>query len=50
MSTIMEEEAVDLIEEFKSTAGQDLKVDMTFNLSIFNVLWRIVAGKRYKVL
>lgn len=49
MSTIMEEEALDIVDELKKFEGADMKVETTFNISIFNVLWRIVAGQRFEV-
>ena len=49
MCTIMEEEAMDVIESLKETEGTDALIDKTFNITIFNVLWRIVAGKRFHV-
>lgn len=50
MSSLLEEEALDLVEKIKKFDGADMRVENTFfTISIFNVIWRIVAGERYEV-
>ena len=50
MEVIMGEEAREIVDLIgNSHGGQDMIVDQTFNISVFNVLWRIVSGKRYQV-
>eukprot|EP00095_Tigriopus_kingsejongensis_P005456 maker-scaffold224_size251237-snap-gene-1.46 protein:Tk05456 transcript:maker-scaffold224_size251237-snap-gene-1.46-mRNA-1 annotation:"cytochrome p450 monooxygenase" len=45
---IISEEAGLLMTSLKDKFdGQDIRVDQTFNISVFNILWRIVANKRY---
>ena len=50
MGKIIVEEARELIEDMANFNGKDLLIDQIFNISIFNVLWRIVASKRFKVI
>ena len=50
LEAIISEEAKEIIDNIASSShGQDFLVDQTFNISVFNVLWRIVSGKRYQV-
>lgn len=49
MVSIIEEEARDIFTSIlASNAGQEFRVEQTFTISVFNVLWRIVGGKRYE--
>ena len=48
MSSIIEDEASEIVDHIGSFDGKDFLVDQPFNVSVFNVLWRIVSGKRYK--
>jgi hypothetical protein len=49
MGSIIEEEASEAIERLKLNNGKDVLIDQNFNIAIFNILWRIVANKRYNV-
>ena len=50
MGIIIGEEAKDIIDNIATSSNdQDFMVEQTFNISVFNVLWRIVSGKRYQV-
>lgn len=49
MADIIVEEIQELIDRLKSESLGDFLVDQTFNIAIFNILWRIVSGKRFQV-
>ena len=49
MVRIIEDKARDIFQTMSTFKGQDFKVEQTFTISVFNVLWRIVGGKRYEV-
>ncbi len=52
MEGIISEEAAESVQHLVSRCSEgplEFKVDQPFNTAIFNILWRIVAGKRYEV-
>lgn len=49
MSSIIAEEAGHMVQQFLDRAGEDFCIDQTFNICVFNIIWRLVAGKRFKV-
>ncbi len=50
MSSLISFEATELADRMaEEYAEKDFTVDQTFNIPIFNILWQIVAGKRYNV-
>ena len=49
MVSLIEEEARDTFQNMAAFKGQDFIVDQTFTIPVFNVLWKIVGGKRYGV-
>lgn len=49
MGNIIAEEAHEIVVRLEGEDGNDVKVDQMFNIPVLNILWRIVAGKRYQV-
>ena len=49
MASVIHEEAFQVIDILGSHEGKDFLVDRTFHIPIINVLWHIIAGKRFKV-
>ncbi len=49
MGDIIAEEAQEIVSHLESQHGKDVRVEQLFNIPVFNILWRIVAGKRYHV-
>ncbi|XP_060802447.1 farnesoate epoxidase isoform X2 [Amyelois transitella] len=47
MELIITEECLELVKLRKTDAGQPILVNQMFNISVVNILWRVVAGRRY---
>lgn len=48
MGIIISEEAKELITNMANSKNE-VEIYQTFNIPVFNILWRIVGGKRYEV-
>ena len=48
MEHIIMEEVRELTDRLRSSCGTPLSTQHTFNAAVFNVIWSIVAGKRYQ--
>ncbi len=48
MGVIISEEAKEIVASM-AKSKEDIEVNLTFNIPVFNILWRIVGGKRYEV-
>jgi methyl farnesoate epoxidase/farnesoate epoxidase len=46
MEEIIREEFVQLAEKFRENGGKEVDSHQLFNLTVVNVIWGIVAGKR----
>jgi hypothetical protein len=49
MEDIIQEEFIQLGEKFKENNVKEVDSHQLFNLMVINVLWGIVAGKRYNI-
>ena len=49
MEGIIINEANELCEQIRKTKDKDFAMDCLFNATVLNVLWNIVAGKRYDI-
>ncbi len=49
MSGIIAEEGQEAMKTLQGFHGRDFEVHQTFNIPIFNIIWRIVGGRRYQV-
>ncbi len=49
MGIVISEEAEEIVNHLRTFHGRDFEVDQTFNIPVFNILWKIVGGKRYNV-
>ncbi len=49
MGIVIAEEAEEIVDHLRSFDGRDFRVEQTFNIPVFNILWKIVAGRRYNV-
>ncbi|XP_053606364.1 farnesoate epoxidase-like isoform X2 [Plodia interpunctella] len=47
MEVIIAEECSELVKLRASDSGQPVLVNQMFNISVINILWRVVAGRRY---
>jgi hypothetical protein len=47
MEEIIREEFCHLSEMFQTSRGKEVDSHQLFNLTVMNVLWGMVAGKRY---
>ena len=50
MGDMIAEEARELVSHLeRNDDGKDVKVQLLFNIPVMNVLWKMVAGKRFQV-
>ena len=53
MESIIREEVDDVVNgdfcESFANSGKDVLIKFPFNVSVFNIIWRIVAGQRFEV-
>jgi methyl farnesoate epoxidase/farnesoate epoxidase len=47
LDSVMTEEVDDVIDKLLDSQNNTVKIESTFNTAIINVLWEIVASKRY---
>lgn len=49
MEDIIEREAQELVAEFGKSGEQPIEVSWSLNVAVLNVIWRIVANRRYSI-
>ena len=49
MSTMISDEALEMVNHLSTFEGKDFLADKTFNIAVVNILWQIVSGQRFQV-